>query len=120
MSQLFVSSDQTSPEEFKEIISLSVKYLRLNGIFYPTLGILFILRTGLQGMGYSLLPMMAGVAELFARTLVVAAFLSSFGYNAACLASPVAWIFADVVLVFTYIVKMRSLKKELGQGDQYA
>lgn len=113
MTVLFVSSNQTSPEELKEIIGLSVKYLRLNGLFYPVLGVLFILRNALQGMGYSILPMMAGVSELAARSLVVFVFVSSYGYMAACLASPVAWIFADVLLVATYFLKMRSLKSEL-------
>lgn len=113
MTVLFVSSDQTSKEALDEIIRLSVLYLRLNGIFYPTLGVLFILRNALQGMGYSFLPMMAGVSELAARTLVVFAFVSSFGYMAACMASPVAWIFADTLLIITYTAKMRSLKKEI-------
>lgn len=113
MTVLFVSSNQTSPEELKEIIGLSVKYLRVNGMFYPVLGVLFILRNALQGMGYSILPMMAGVSELAARTLVVFALVSSYGYIAACLASPVAWIFADVLLVTTYFIKMKSLKSEL-------
>lgn len=113
MSILFVSAKQTPPEELKEIISLSVKYLRLNGIFYPMLGILFILRTGLQGMGYSLLPMMAGVMELAARALIGKLFIYSYGYIAACLASPIAWIFADVLLITTYFLKMKSLKVEL-------
>lgn len=53
-------------------------------------------------MGYSFLPMMAGVSELIARTLVVFAFVSSFGFMAACLASPVAWLFADILLIITY------------------
>ncbi len=113
MTVLFVSSDQTSKEALGEIIRLSVLYLRLNGIFYPALGVLFILRNALQGMGYSFLPMMAGVSELAARTLVVFAFVSSFGYMAACMASPVAWIFADTLLIITYAAKMRSLKKEI-------
>ncbi|MGN1087362.1 MAG: MATE family efflux transporter, partial [Porcipelethomonas sp.] len=82
-------------------------------VFYPVLGVLFILRNALQGMGYSVLPMMAGVSELAARTLVVFGFVSSYGYMAACLASPVAWIFADVLLVSVYFLKMRSLRNEL-------
>lgn len=113
MTVLFVSSKQTPAAELKEIIELSVKYLRINGLFYPTLGVLFILRNALQGMGYSLLPMMAGVSELAARTLVSLCFVGTFGYGAACMASPVAWIFADAVLITTYILKMKSLKGEL-------
>ncbi|MGN1480939.1 MATE family efflux transporter [Porcipelethomonas sp.] len=112
MTSMFIDKKSTDPAELAKIIELSKYYLILNGVFYPALGILFILRNSLQGMGYSFLPMMAGVSELAARSLVVFLFISSFGYTAACLASPVAWIFADVLLVITYAVKMRSMKNE--------
>ena len=59
--------------------------------------------------------MMAGVTELFARVLVCVAFVPTFGYSAACLASPVAWIFADILLVTVYFVKMKSLKVQLAR-----
>jgi putative MATE family efflux protein len=107
MTELFVDATET------EIISLSVRYLRIGGIFYPALGLLFILRNSLQGMGYSLLPMMAGVSELAARAIVSFGFISAMGYTAACLASPVAWIFADTILIATYVLKIRELKSEL-------
>lgn len=96
-----------------EVIQLAVQYMRLNAIFYPVLGVLFILRNSLQGMGYSLMPMMAGVSELAARSLVCFGFVPTFGYMAAVMASPVAWIFADVLLITVYFVDMRKLKRQL-------
>ena len=96
-----------------QIISDTVYFLRMNAIFYPVLGILFIFRNSLQGMGYSFLPMMAGVSELVARALVSFGFVSIFGFNAVCLASPVAWIFADALLLTTYFIKMKQLKVQL-------
>lgn len=113
MTTLFVDKANTSAEIYSEIIKLSQYYLRITGIFYPLLGVLFILRNSLQGLGYSMLPMMAGVSELAARTLVVFSLVSTLGYTAACLASPVAWIFADVVLVITTFIKLRDLKKNM-------
>ena len=96
-----------------QIISDTVYFLRINAIFYPVLGFLFIFRNSLQGMGYSFLPMMAGVSELVARALVSFGFVSIFGFNAVCLASPVAWIFADALLLTTYFIKMKQLKVQL-------
>lgn len=113
LAVLFISTKQTSPEQAKEIIGLASKYLQINAIFYPVLGVLFLLRNALQGLGYSLLPMMAGVSELVARSLVVYIFVSSYGFMAACIASPLAWLFADILLVITYFVKMKSLKREM-------
>ena len=96
-----------------EVIRLAVQYMRWNAVFYPVLGVLFILRNSLQGMGYSLMPMMAGVSELAARSLVCFGFVPTFGYMAAIMASPVAWIFADVLLITVYFVDMRKLKRRL-------
>lgn len=64
-------------------------------------------------MGYSLLPMTAGISELAARSIVAFGFVTSLGFNAACLASPVAWIFADTLLLIVYFIKIKELKHEL-------
>ena len=114
MALLFLDASET------EVMAQVKEYLRLNAYFYPTLGLLFILRNGLQGMSYSFLPMMAGVTELIARVLVCVAFVPDFGYTAACMASPVAWIFADTLLVTVYFVKMKSLKVQLAQPSPAA
>lgn len=96
-----------------EVIQLAVQYMRVNALFYPVLGILFILRNSLQGMGYSLMPMMAGASELVARSCVCFLLVPVFGYAAAIMASPVAWIFADILLISVYFYDMRRLKKQL-------
>ena len=96
-----------------EVIQMAVTYMRLNAVFFPVLGILFILRNSLQGMGYSLMPMMAGVSELLARSLVCFLLVPVFGYLAAVMASPVAWIFADILLISVYILDMRKLRQKL-------
>ena len=50
MALLFLDASET------EVMAQVKEYLRLNAYFYPTLGLLFILRNGLQGMSYSFLP----------------------------------------------------------------
>jgi len=104
---LFIDASET------EVIVLAVRYMRLNAVFYPTLGLLFILRNSLQGMGFSLMPMLGGVSELAARTIVCLVFVPIFGFSAVAVASPVAWIFADILLVFVYFWDMRRLKTKL-------
>jgi Na+-driven multidrug efflux pump len=96
-----------------EIIRLAVQYMRINALFYPALGVLFILRNALQGMGFSLMPMMAGVSELAARALICFGFVPIYGYPAAIMASPLAWVFADVLLISVYFYSMRKLKRKL-------
>lgn len=95
-----------------DVLSQVVLYLRINAVFYPTLGLLFIIRNSLQGMGYSVLPMLAGVTEMIARCIICFVFVSRFGYTAACLASPAAWIAADILLVAIYLIKIKEINKK--------
>lgn len=69
-------------ENVEEVIGNVEIYLRCIGIFMIPLAIVNIYRNGIQGMGYGLLPMMAGVAELVGRgatALVAAHYRSYFG-----------------------------------------
>lgn len=113
LTTLFIDKQDTNPADYKKIIELSSYYLKLSGTFYPILGILFILRNSLQGMGYSFLPMLAGVSELVARSIVAIGFISLLGFTAAGLSGPIAWIMADIVLITTYAVKIKELKRSV-------
>ena len=86
-------------------------YLTISGAAYPTLAIIFIFRNGLQGMGFSTQAMGAGLAELLARALVAFGLVGRYGFLAVCCASPVAWIFADALLLSLYHVELRALER---------
>ena len=72
------------------------KYIScLRGIFFIPLAIVNIYRNGIQGLGYGLLPMMAGVAELAGRGVVAVIAARQKSYLGVCLASPAAWVLAS-------------------------
>lgn len=113
LCMLFVNEGE---ENVEMVIEQAIHFTRINAIFFPVLTVLFIVRNMLQGMGYSLLPMMAGAAELVARTVVAVGFVNYYGFDAACFASPVAWIAADTLLLIVYNVKMSGLKKRTDEN----
>lgn len=97
-----------------EVIPMVDIYVKCVGLFLIPLHLVNDLRNGIQGMGYGVLPMMAGVAELLGRgsTAMVAAMKKS--YFGTCMASPVAWIFASVLLIFMYFYVMKDMEKKIG------
>ena len=106
MTYLFVSEDV-------ELIMDSVDiYLKCVGIFFIPLAIVNIYRNGIQGLGYGLLPMMAGVAELVGRGTAAVIAAGQRSYLGVCLASPAAWVLAAALLIgmYYYVVKI-DLKK---------
>ncbi len=107
MTYLFLS------ENVSEVISLVDVYLKCTGIFFLPLAIVNIYRNGIQGMGYGLLPMTAGVIELAARGIT--AWISSGyrSYAGVCFAGPAAWVSAGLLLIGMYFYVMNHDMKKL-------
>ena len=113
MTYLFVSEDV-------DIIMSSVDiYLKCIGLFFIPLAIVNIYRNGIQGLGYGLLPMMAGVAELIGRGVVARIAARERSYLGVCLASPAAWVLAGGLLIAMYYYIMNvHMKKMFGDYNQ--
>lgn len=107
LALFFVESAQA------EVIQNVQLFLFINSIFYIPLAYVNIVRFLIQGMGYSKFAILAGVFEMAARTLVGFAFVPMFGFAAACFASPVAWVFADLFLIPAYFYVFKKTKKIL-------
>lgn len=96
-----------------EILSQVSMYLIINAAFYIPLCFVNVVRFAIQGMGYSTFAILAGVCEMVARALCGFVFVPIVGYVAVCLASPVAWIFADAFLIPAYFIVLKKLKATL-------
>lgn len=101
--KLFVSNSDPN------VISYATKYLTTVSFFFIPLSLIFIYRNALQGMGYTFVPMMAGVYELLARTIVAFTLPLAIGYTGICLAGPMAWLAASIPLFIDYHKKVNSI-----------
>ena len=105
LTVLFVS------ENLPQIMELVDIYMKCIGAVFIPLAVVNIYRNGIQGMGYGLLPMMAGVAELIGRGVVALIAASRKSYVGACLANPAAWLFAGALLLIMYFSIMKKREK---------
>lgn len=96
----------------EEILGRVQQFLLVNAAFYFPLALVNIVRFLIQGMGYSKLAVLAGVCEMIARSVAGFLLVPLMGYMAVCLASPLAWIAADLFLVPSYFKIMRRLKSQ--------
>ena len=94
------------------ILAYAQECLNYSAIFFIPLGLIFIYRNALQGMGESFVPMMAGAYELIARGLVAFILPKFLDYTGICLADPVAWLSASIPLGIYYFKKMKSIEKQ--------
>ncbi|MGM9681160.1 MAG: MATE family efflux transporter [Eubacteriales bacterium] len=114
MALLFVNANDT------DVIEQIARLYRIGAVFYPALGFLFVYRNTVQGLGYGVPAMLAGVFELFARAFIAITFVPKIGFDAACFASPFAWIMADILLIPVYYIVIRMLKRQLREHPNVA
>lgn len=109
---LFVDSSE------QQIIRQVSWFLAANSAFYFPLALVNIVRFTIQGLGFSRFAIFAGVCEMVARSFVAMAFVPLFGYAAICLASPAAWILADLFLIPAYLYVMGKLRRIAMQNSE--
>ena len=100
-----------------KVIPMVDIYVKCVGAFFIPLHFVNVLRNGIQGMGYGILPMMSGVAELTGRGVTALVAASHKSYWGTCMASPVAWVIATALLIFMYFYVMNDMKKKMGKGQ---
>ena len=107
-AMFFLNPDE---EQLTLLVKLTSQYIiTLTAFFFP-LALVNIVRFSIQGMGYSTFAILAGVLEMFARTVVGLCLVPMFGFAAACFASPAAWICADLFLVPASMACIARLRK---------
>ena len=89
-----------------ETINAAHTYLKVIAVFYFALAVLFVFRNTLQGIGKTYISMIAGVSELVGRVVAALILSKIFGFFGVCLASPFAWMFADIPLLLIYYFKV--------------
>lgn len=93
------------------ILSYADRYCKVLAVFYFALSILFIYRNMLQGLGFPYASIFAGASELIGRAIVAFCFVGLFGFDGICLAGPLAWLLADIPLLFVYKKKRKCFIK---------
>ena len=99
-----------------EIVAMARDYMFWNSLFFIPLGALIVWRYTIQGLGYSTLAMMAGVAEMVARTVIGLVLIPVLGYFGAELSNPVAWVAACLFLYPAYLWTVKHLENRLLAG----
>ena len=101
-----------------QVINYSKTYFYVAAVFYFLLGLLFVYRNSIQGMGGATIVLLGSFAELAARivlSLVMADLFAGlfgsefYGYVGVCAASPIAWLSAAALFIVSYYVKIRKL-----------
>ena len=125
---IFGSAFVFFPEKLAGILLTGNEQIRLACEFMPRCGImmifvnvLFVVRSGVQGMGKPMLPMLSGILEMVLRIVVISTLMSRLGFRATSYAEISAWVGAFLVNAFAFHAALSPLlageKKNASQNS---
>ncbi len=99
-----------SDQEMQQVIQIGYENLLVIGGTLPLLYLLYLYRSGLQGMGSTLVPMLSGFVELGLRLISVGLLPEIMGRWGIYLADPLGWVGAFLLLCssYHYVYKKRA------------
>ncbi len=92
----------TSGSEEVLVIVTGQKYLLWNAPFYFVVGVLFVSRYTLQGLGEKVLPLISSVIELILKIVFVVVLIPKMGYFGVIICEPVIWFVMTTQLIMAY------------------
>jgi len=101
-----------TPEEVREALKIAYFYLAIMSVCLPILYLLHVIRSAIQGIGNTFLPMLSGIAEFVMRTGTVLLLPLLVGDVGIFFAEIAAWTGADIVLLISYFYILHKLPKE--------
>ena len=104
-----------TPQEVEETLQIAYFYLAVMSVFLPVLYLLHVVRSAIQGMGNTVLPMVSGIAEFAMRTGTALLLPAVIWESGIFYAEIMAWIGADVILISSYFVTIRKTERMFGR-----
>ncbi|MBE5884726.1 MAG: MATE family efflux transporter [Lachnospiraceae bacterium] len=101
-----------TPEQTTQALQIAYYYLVIMSVCLPILYILHVVRSAIQGMGNTVLPMVSGIAEFVMRAVSALILPRVVGETGIFYAEVLAWLGADVILVASYLVLIRRWKRQ--------
>lgn len=99
-------------------IGYAAQFLPICGVMIFSVDMLFVIRNGVQGMGFPFVPMLSGIAEMVLRIGAMFLLIDTFGFRATAAAEVFAWVGALIINAAAFAVifireKNRTENKEL-------
>ncbi len=98
-------------------IRLATEYFPVVGMGLIAVDCLFVIRSGVQGMGKPIIPMWSGVLEMVLRIVIIWAFINRIGLRAAAFAEVSAWVGALLMNIYAFCIVLIPKLKEQKKGE---
>ena len=102
---LFVGNDEPG------VVEAAKQYINIAIASYPVLCLLITFRSIIQSLGNTVVPIFAGISEVFVRSVGAGVLSALLGYVGACSTSILAWYSAFLIVMVSYVFTINKLEK---------
>ena len=102
-----------------EVIGITQQYLTVCALFLGVLGLLFIYRCALQGLGNTLVPMVSGGLELLLRVAASTLLPPLIGFYGIGFSEVSAWTGAGLLLMIAYYMSIRRMERSRASQNEF-
>lgn len=100
------------PDAGDEIATTALDYLKFNVLFFYPLAVLLGVRSSLQGLGRSLVPIIASIIELIWKICTVMFMIPLLGYFGVILSEPIIWTVCGILVGSIAVITLSSMPKK--------
>ena len=112
MISMFIDTVDNSANNIPLIIDIGEQYLVISTFFYFFLGLIFVFRNTVQGMGKPIVPLISSILELCTRAFAAIYLANLLGYEGILYASPISWVLAGMFVVCGYYYYIRKFSRD--------
>ena len=113
MIAMFIDTGKADGNDVTLIVDIGSKYLVVSTMFYFFLGLIFVFRNTIQGMGKPLLPLISSIIELVMRAFAAIYLAKLMGYAGIFYASPISWVAAGLLVLCGYVYYIRKFSADV-------
>lgn len=100
------------PDTDELITGTALNYLKVNVPFFYPLAVLLGVRSSLQGLGHSIVPIIASFIELAWKICTVIFMIPLFDYFGVIISEPIIWTVCGIMIGLIAVFTLRAMPKE--------
>lgn len=100
------------PDTDKLITDTALNYLKVNVPFFYPLAVLLGVRSSLQGLGHSIVPIIASFIELAWKICTVIFMIPILGYFGVIVSEPIIWTVCGIMIGLIAVFTLRAMPKD--------
>jgi len=99
------------------IVDSGILYMKITSAFYFILGVNFVVRFTLVGLGETMMPLLVGIMEIVVRSVSAFLLIKYFGFTGMAFVSPLCWLTSTLFVCIMCPILLRKIERKSAETE---